>query len=256
MSDMQISTQAGVRELHLNRPKKKNALTLAMYRELAEALSVADADPSVKVVLITGEGDSFCSGNDIADFVAAAGTLNPDSAPPAQFIRGLVTFGKPMVGGVQGAAVGIGATMLLHFDLVYASEDLKLSMPFVNLGLVPEAGSSLLLPGRVGIAVASEMLFLGAVIDARRARELGLVNDVVASPAEVRERARQRAVELAMKPPAALRATRGLLRGDPDALLQRVGEEARRFAHCLAGPEAREAFAAFLERRAPDFSRA
>jgi enoyl-CoA hydratase/carnithine racemase len=255
MSDIRISTQAGVCELHLNRPKKKNALTLAMYRELTGALAAADEDPAVRVVLVTGEGDAFCAGNDIADFVAALGTMDPDSAPPAQFVRGLVRFTKPMVGGVQGAAIGIGATMLLHFDLVYASEGLKLSMPFVNLGLVPEAGSSLLLPARVGAAVASEMLFFGAVVDAQRAMELGLVNEVFSSPGEARERARERAAELAMKPPAALRATRGLLRGERGALLQRVDEEARLFAQCLAGPEAREAFAAFLERRAPDFSR-
>jgi enoyl-CoA hydratase/carnithine racemase len=255
MSDIEISTQAGVCELQLNRPNKKNALTLAMYRELTEALAAADADPAVRVVLVTGAGDAFCSGNDVMDFVAGAGTLDPDSAPPVQFVRALVSFGKPMVGAVQGAAVGIGATMLLHFDLVYASEDLKLSMPFVNLGLVPEAASSLLLPARVGLAVASEMLLLGAVIDARRARELGLVNEVLPSPAELRERARQRAVDLAMKAPAALLATRGLLRGGRDALLQRVAEEAHQFAQRLSGPEAREAFTAFLERRAPDFSR-
>jgi enoyl-CoA hydratase/carnithine racemase len=255
MSDISISTQAGVCELQLNRPKKKNALTVAMYGELSEALARAQTDPAVKVVLVSGAGDAFCAGNDILDFVAVAGTMDPESAPPLRFIRALVGFNKPIVGAVQGAAVGIGATMLLHFDLVYASEDLKLSMPFVSLGLVPEAGSSLLLPARVGLAVASEMLLLGTVVDARRARELGLVNEVLPSPSELRDRASQRAAELAAKAPAALLATRALLRGAGPALLDRVSEEATQFAQHLAGPEVKEAFAAFLERRSPDFSR-
>mgnify|MGYP001454606500 CR=1 FL=1 len=256
MSDILISTRAGVCELQLDRPRKKNALTLAMYGELTSALAHAEADPAVKVILVSGAGDSFCAGNDIPDFVAAAGTLDLESAPSVQFIRALVTFNKPIVGAVQGAAVGIGATMLLSFDLVYASEDLKLSMPFVNLGLVPEAGSSLLLPARVGLAVASEMLFFGAVVGAQRARELGLVNEVLASPSALHERARERAAELATKAPAALLATRALLRGARPALLERVSEEAREFAKRLGDPEVKEAFTAFLERRPPDFSRA
>jgi enoyl-CoA hydratase/carnithine racemase len=253
MSDVEVETGSGVLTLTLNRPRKKNALTLEIYRQLADALSHANDDPGVRVALLTAVGDTFCSGNDIMDFVSV-GSLDIASAPPTQFIRALIGFEKPIVAAVQGAAIGIGATMLLHVDLVYASPDAKLSMPFVSLGLVPEAASSLLLPARVGMGVASEMLLLGSVIDAADAKELGLVNKVVPSEA-LSALAREKAQELAAKPPAALRRTRRLLRGDRDALLMRVNEEGRQFSESLAMPEAREALAAFIERRAPDFSK-
>jgi enoyl-CoA hydratase/carnithine racemase len=175
MSDIEVSTTGGVCELRLNRPKKKNALTLAMYRAVTEALASANEDSNVRVVLVTAAGDAFCAGNDLMDF-ATAGDIDVESAPAMQFIRALVNFAKPIVVAVNGAAAGVGATMLLHADLVYASEDAALSMPFVNLGLVPEAASSLLLPARIGLLAASEMLLLGTAIDAIRAKELGLVN--------------------------------------------------------------------------------
>ena len=252
MTDLEVETGSGVVTLTLNRPRKKNALTLDMYRQLAEALSLANADQTVRVALLRAAGDTFCSGNDIMDFVAA-GSADIASAPPMQFIRALVEFEKPIVAAVQGAAIGIGATMLLHADLVFACEDATLSMPFVSLGLVPEAASSLLLPARVGMCIASEMLLLGKVIDAAAAKDLGLLNQVVAADA-LGAVARERAQELAAKPPTALRRTRNLLRANRDTILVRALEEGRQLFEALAMPEAREAFAAFLERRAPDFS--
>jgi enoyl-CoA hydratase/carnithine racemase len=254
MNEVEISQRAGVLELRLNRPAKKNALTLAMYRSLAQALKSAESDRSARVVLLTAAGDAFCAGNDISDFLAAQG-LDVESAPPFQFLRALVGCEKPIVAAVHGAAVGVGATMLLHCDLVYASDGAKLSMPFVNLGLVPEAASSLLLPARVGHAVASEMLLLGTAIDARRAKDLGLVNHVLPSPGELDAFARGKAEELAAKPPRALRTTRKLLWGDRAPVLARLEEEGRHFDESLGSPEAKEAFTAFLERRAPDFTK-
>jgi enoyl-CoA hydratase/carnithine racemase len=253
MAEVVVSRSGPILELQLNRAAKKNALTFAMYEALTAALGQARSDASVRVALVTGNGETFCAGNDIADFT----TPRPDfgAAPPSRFIDALVAFDKPLIAAVHGPAVGIGATMLLHCDLVYASSTARLRMPFVSLGLVPEAGSSLLLPRRVGDAVAAEILLLGAWIDAERARELRLVNAVLPSGPELLAFARARAGDLAASPPQALRTTRALLRGDPSALRARIAEEALAFAKSLTTAEAREAFAAFLERRAPDFSK-
>jgi enoyl-CoA hydratase/carnithine racemase len=253
MVEVLVFRTGGVLEARLDRAGKKNALTFAMYGALTEALQQAQADASVRAALITANGETFCAGNDIAEFLKPREDFA--SAPPSRFIDALVAFDKPLVAAVQGPAVGIGATMLLHCDLVYAAPTARLRMPFVSLGLVPEAGSSLLLPRRVGDAVAAEMLLLGAWIDAERARDLRLVNAVVPSVAELGAYARQRAEELAACPPAALRATRALMRGDPAALRARIQSEAAAFARCLTSPEAKEAFTAFLERRAPDFTK-
>ncbi len=252
MTEVVVFRAGGVLEARLDRAAKKNALTFAMYAALTEALQQAQADASVRAALITANGETFCAGNDIAEF------LNPrpdfGAAPPSRFIEALATFEKPLVAAVQGPAIGIGATMLLHCDLVYAAPTARLRMPFVSLGLVPEAGSSLLLPRRVGDAVAAEMLLLGAWIDAERARDLRLVNAIVPT-VELGSFARQRAEELAACPPGALRATRALIRGDATLLRARIQSEAAAFAQCLTSPEAREAFTAFLERRPPDFSK-
>jgi len=253
MSEVLVSRSGAVLEVRLDRAAKKNALTFAMYTALTEALQQAHADRAVRAALITANGETFCAGNDIADFLAPRDDFG--AAPPSRFIEALVAFDKPLVAAVQGPAVGIGATMLLHCDLVYASPTARLRMPFVSLGLVPEAGSSLLLPRRVGEAVAAEMFLLGAWVDAERAKELRLVNAIVPSTGELAAFARQRAEELAACPPAALRMTRALLRGDADALRARIGREAAAFAECLMSPEAKEAFSAFLERRAPDFTK-
>ena len=243
----------GVLELRFNRPEKKNAITGAMYGALTAALADAAARPAVRAVLLAGEGDIFTAGNDIKDFLAMPAGL--DGAPPGQFIRALATFGKPLVAAVHGPAIGIGTTLLLHCDLVYASPEASLSVPFVDLGLVPEAGSSILLPSRVGYARAAALLMLGEPMDAEAACAAGLVTALV--PAEaLREHARAKARKLAAKPPAALAATRALMRGDPGALLAQMDRESAAFSQALGGVEAREAFTAFLERRAPDFSAA
>jgi enoyl-CoA hydratase/carnithine racemase len=252
MSEVVLSRAGGVLEARIDRAAKKNALTFAMYAALTEALQQAHADPSVRAALITASGETFCAGNDIADFLKPREDFG--AAPPSRFIEALVAFDKPLVAAVQGPAVGIGATMLLHCDLVYVSPTARLRMPFVSLGLVPEAGSSLLLPRRVGDVVAAEMLLLGAWIDAERARELRLVNAVVPS-SELASFARARAAELAASPPGALRMTRALLRGDAEALRARIQKEAAAFAESLKSPEAKEAFNAFLERRPPDFTK-
>jgi enoyl-CoA hydratase/carnithine racemase len=201
-------------------------------------------------VVFTAEGEGFCAGNDVSDFVSGLG----DDPPAVRFIEKLVRMEKPMVAAVHGPAVGIGATLLLHCDLVYASETARLLTPFVSLGLVPEAGSSLLLPRRVGYAVAAEMVLLGVPIDAQRARDLGLVNAIIPA-GELRAHALLQARALAQKPPSALRLSRQLLRGNLDETLARMREETAIFGACLASGEAQEAFSAFMERRRPDFSK-
>ena len=248
-----IHEAGGVLELRFNRPEKKNAVTGAMYGALTAALEDASARSAIRAVLVTGEGDIFTAGNDIKDFLAMSGGLNSTAA--GQFIRALATFGKPLVAAVNGPAIGIGTTMLLHCDLVYASPEASLSVPFVGLGLVPEAGSSLLLPLRVGFARAAALLLLGEPMDAEAARAAGLVNAVVPA-GDLLGHARTQAQKLAAKPPAALAATRALMRGEPGALLAQMDRESAAFSEALRGAEAREAFTAFLERRAPDFSAA
>jgi enoyl-CoA hydratase/carnithine racemase len=252
MTDVLVSRTGAVVELRLDRASKKNALTPSMYGTLAAGLRDARADATVRAALVTASGETFCAGNDIGDFLSRDGG---GAVAPAAFIQALVDFDKPLVAAVQGPAVGIGATMLLHCDLVYASTTTRLRMPFVSLGLVPEAGSSYLLPRRVGEAVAAEILLLGAWIDAARAKELRLVNAVLPSTDELTAFARARAEVLASSPPGALRMTRALFRGDRGALRDRIADEGRAFAERLTSPEAREALTAFLERRAPDFSK-
>jgi enoyl-CoA hydratase/carnithine racemase len=253
MTEVVVSRSGPILELRLDRAAKKNALTFAMYEALTSALLQARSDAGVRVALISGNGETFCAGNDIADFMTPRSDFG--AAPPSRFIEALVAFDKPLIAAVHGPAVGIGATMLLHCDLVYASTTARLRMPFVSLGLVPEAGSSLLLPRRVGDAVAAEILLLGAWVDAGRALELRLVNSVFPSATELIAFARARASDLAASPVQALRATRALLKGDPSAVRARIAEEALAFAKSLTSAEAKEAFAAFLERRAPDFSK-
>jgi len=254
MSDILVTQSSNVLEVRLDRPKKKNALSFAMYDALTEALRSAREDPGVRVVLLSASGDVFCAGNDINDFLSNP-ALDPVTAPPIRFIEALVAFDKPLVVAVHGAAVGIGTTMLLHADLVYASEGARFSVPFVGLGLVPEAASSLLLPRRVGHAAASDLLLRNAVIDAKRAAVLGLVNEVVTAPDDLLAFARARAAEVAAQPPRAARLTKALARGDSAEILARVHQEAKHFAESVVSDEAREAFTAFLERRPADFAK-
>jgi len=240
----------GILQVLFDRVEKKNAITGAMYLALADALTMAEAQPSVRAVLLGGVGETFTAGNDLKDFLTMTGGLS--ASPPSRFIRAITTFGKPIVAAVGGPAIGVGTTLLLHCDLVYASPAATLRVPFVDLGLVPEAGSSWLLPARIGYARAAAMLLLGEAMDAEAALAAGLFNAVVPGEA-LMAFARGKALALAAKPPAALAATRALLRGAPDALHAQMERESAAFSVALAGAEAKEAFTAFLERRDPNF---
>ena len=247
-----VTAEAGIVEIRLDRTEKKNALTGAMYRMMAAALTDGLKDDSVRAFLITAAGSMFCAGNDIGDFLHVE--HDPDDVPAMRFIHALMGCTKPVVAAVHGAAVGIGTTMLLHCDLVYASPEASLSVPFVAMGLVPEAGSSLLMPRLLGMQRAARMLLLGEPMGAEEALQAGLLAGIVAEPG-LREHARARAGVLAAKPPEALIATRTLMRGGQDELALRIAHEFEVFGRALKGAEAREAAAAFLEKRAPDFSK-
>lgn len=250
-----ITEQGGVLILLLDRPDKKNALTDALYGALSDAMENAEADPAIRAVVIRGAGDAFCAGNDISDFLTMTSRQGNEGQAEAQvfrFLRLLGTFSKPLLAGVQGRAVGIGTTMLLHCDHVVLAEDAKLSTPFVSLGLVPEAASSLLLPRLIGHARAFAMLAMGAVMPAEEAREAGLANAVV--PGESLEAAvMQAAQHIAALPPGAVQQTKALMR-EREAIAKVMEKEIAIFAQRLQSGEAREAFTAFLEKRAPDFS--
>lgn len=241
---------AGVIEIHIDRPEKKNALTAAMYRTMTAALADASQRDDIGVVLFAGKGDAFCAGNDLKDFMA--GPAGGEAA--FEFIRAIAAFEKPLIAAVQGLAVGVGTTMLFHCDLVYAAPDARFITPFVNLGIVPEAGSSLLAPATMGHAKAAAMLLLGEPVDAETADRAGLVSAIVPND-QLLAHARAKAAVLMTKPPQALATTRRLLKGDLTALTARIDEEARLFKETLASPEAQEAFAAFFEKRAPVFKR-
>ncbi len=240
-----VTCAEGVCEVRFNRPEKRNAVTFLMYEQLTRALSDAQADAAVLAVLLSGEGACFSAGNDLQDFLS--GPPLSDAHPAMQFLRALATFGKPLIAAVQGQTVGIGVTMLLHCDLVIAARTAHLSLPFVALGLVPEAGSTLLLPRLVGHQRAAELLYLAEPFDAATAHRLGLVNRVAEEGALLGE-ARALARAVAQQPPEALAATRRLLRGDPGELLARIEEEARIFGAQLQSEEFRARVRAFLSR--------
>lgn len=240
-----VSSAGGVCEVRLNRPEKRNAITFAMYEALTRALSAAQADEAVRAVLLSGEGAGFCAGNDLNDFLNGP-QFSPEH-PVMGLLRTLATFGKPLLAAVHGQSVGIGVTMLLHCDLIVAAASTRFSMPFVSLGLVPEAASSLLLPRLIGPQRAAELLLLGQPFDAPTAHTLGLVNKVV-EEAALRDEARALATAIARQPPVALGATRRLLRGDPAAILARIEDEARLFGAQLKSEEFRAAVSAFLAR--------
>jgi enoyl-CoA hydratase/carnithine racemase len=242
----------GVLTLTLTRPEKKNALTTAMYKEITAELARAEEDPSIRVVLFESEGDTFTAGNDIMDFAAVATGKSAEMGGHV-FLAALARAQKPYVAAVQGKAVGIGTTMLLHCDLVFVADDAVLTTPFVNLALVPEAASSMLLPARIGHARAFAMFALGEPIDARKAVEIGLANAAVPA-SELRARALAAARALAERPIGALMATKRLMR-DSDLIAKVMEKEGEYFRARLKSPEAAEAFRAFAERRAPDFSR-
>ena len=250
-----VHTEAanGVLRIEMRRADKKNALTREMYTALEAALDNAAADDSVRVVLFLGSPGVFTAGNDIADFLEAP--PRTEDAPVLRFLRRLIAFEKPVVAGVAGMAVGIGTTMLMHCDYVVASEDAQFVVPFVNLGLCPEAASSLMLPLAIGHKRASEMLMFGDRVSAAVALDWGIVNAVQPNDQLV-ETAGKRAAMLAAKPPGALRATKMLLRRGVAALAaETLSVEAREFATLLDSPAAKECFAAFLQKRAPDPSK-
>lgn len=237
-----------VLRLTIDRPDKKNALTDAMYADLADGLRTADADPQTRVVLLTGAGGTFTAGNDIADFAAVAtGAVDLATRHVHAFLAALASFPKPIVAAVSGLAVGIGTTLLLHCDYVLLAESARLSTPFVNLGVVPEAGSSLLLPARIGHQRAFAMFALGEAIDAGTALAWGLANRVVADE-QLDDEAVKIAKGLATRPNGALLATKRLMRDD-QALAASMAAEMESFRTCLMTPEAKAAFKAFAERR-------
>lgn len=250
-----ISSSLDNRVLNLcfNRPERKNAITLAMYSALSERLNQAADNPEVRVVLLSGTGGNFTSGNDLGDFLSA-GPLD-ESHPVVHFLKALLAFPKPVVAAVNGVAIGIGTTLLLQCDLVYADASAKFQMPFVNLGLVPEFASSLLVPRLAGQVAAAELLLLGESFDAPKAQALGFINGVEADVL-ARARARAQADRLAAQPPAAVRKTKALLRAPVREAIETVMKnEFGLFAELLAGGEFKEAATAFFEKRKPDFSR-
>lgn len=249
---VKIKQDGAVLEIIFARPDKKNALSNAMYRAATEALERAQENQAVRVVLFAAEGDAFTAGNDLADFAAAASGKGEGLAAH-DFIDALGRADKPIVAAVPGLAVGVGTTMLLHCDLVFLAESARLSTPFVNLALVPEAASSILLPARIGHVRAFAMFALGEAISAAEAFSLGLANKVLPKD-EVLPAAREAARQLAMRPLGAIVATKKLMR-DKQRILSRMDEEGVVFAERLQTDEAREAFNAFAERRQPDFTK-
>jgi enoyl-CoA hydratase/carnithine racemase len=250
-----VEKSGGVLTLTLNRPDKKNALTGEMYAVLGDSIDNAPNDPDVRCILIQANGDMFTAGNDLASFAAVNSGETPagERRGGSALIQALGRAKTPVIAAVNGRAVGVGTTMLLHCDLVFVAEDALLTTPFVNLALVPEAASSILLPARIGHARAFSMFVLGEAVDARKAEAWGIANAVVPS-SELRARARAAAEAVASKPPSAVAITKALMR-DSARLLQRMNEEGAHFGAQLKTPEAREAFAAFREKRAPDFSK-
>ncbi len=253
MTTIKAGVHNGVVTIEIARPEKKNALTIAMYQAMADALRAAAGDPAVRAVLITGQPGVFTSGNDLEDFMQRP-PQGPDSAV-AQFMRALLDLDMPVVAAVTGAAIGIGTTMLLHCDFVYVSDEARLATPFVSLGLVPEYASSLLMPALMGHRRAAEKLLLGEPFGAEAAVECGLANAVLPA-AEVVNHARRVAERFNSLPPGAVREAKQLMRrATREATLQAMQIEGELFGRRLRSPEAMEAFQAFFQKRKPDFSK-
>ena len=251
MNDIITERSGHILRIQLNRPEKKNAMTLAMYVTLADLFNAAANDDQIRVVLWYGAGDSFSAGNDIEDFLKKP--PGPGESPQARLIQALINFDKPIVAAVQGAAIGGGTTMLTHCDFVFAGENAKFRMPFVDLAVVPEFGTSYSVPARIGYLRAAELILLGSRFDAKRAAELGLVTRVVPDQ-ELLATATDTARELAEKAPAALQACKRLMRSSTrDQLERAVKLENEEFSARVRSAEAKEAFTAFIEKRKPNF---
>jgi enoyl-CoA hydratase/carnithine racemase len=250
---IRTETVRGVRVLEINRPEKKNALTFAMYDAMTDALNAAGEDRAVRAILITGQPGVFTAGNDLQDF--AEHPPSADNSSVVRFMRALLACEKPVIAAVTGTAVGIGVTMLLHCDLVYVSEDARLSLPFVTLGLVPEFAVSLLLPRLIGHVQAAERLLLGEPFTGAEAVAMGIANASLPAT-EVLAHARRMAERFNTLPPDAVRETKRLLRAPTKGkIAAAIDAENAAFYQRLRSPEAKEAFAAFLQKRAPDFSK-
>ncbi|WPC66296.1 enoyl-CoA hydratase [Rhodoferax ferrireducens] len=253
MTDLLIDTSAGVMTITLNRVSKKNAFTQAMYAAMADALQQAQADAQFRALVFQGHETIFSAGNDIGDFLHAQAATQ--DSPVFRFLRAVSTFSKPIVAAVCGPAVGIGTTMLFHCDLVYAGDNAAFSMPFVNLGLCPEAASSYLAPQLMGYGRAAEALLLGEPFLAESALEMGLISRIV-PPSEANALAQRQARKLAAKPLSALIETKRLMKkGQASMVAERMVEEGASFGRLLREPAAREAFTAFMEKRKPNFSK-
>jgi enoyl-CoA hydratase/carnithine racemase len=253
MDDIVTERAGSILRVQLNRPTKRNAMTSAMYVTLAGIFNDAGKDKNTRVLLWHGAGDSFCAGNDIEDFLK--NPPGPGESPQADLMNALINIDKPLVAAVQGAAIGGGTTMLTHCDFIYAAESAKFQMPFINLAVVPEFGSSCSMPARIGHVRAAELILLGAPFDAGRAADLGLVTEVV-SDKDVLERATETARKLATKPAAALQASKRLMkqpfREQIKAAMKAENEE---FSAQVRSDDAKEALTAFLEKRKPDFTK-
>ena len=254
MSDILTERSGSILRIILNRPAKKNAMTSSMYLSMAEILNDAAKDDDVLVVLWDGAGDSFSAGNDIEDFLK--NPPGPGESPQAQLASALLNFDKPLVAAVQGVAIGGGTTLLTHCDFVYAGESSKFQLPFINLGLVPEFGSSWSLPARSGHIRAAELILLGQSFDAKVAAEIGLVTRVVPDE-KLLATATETAEKLAAKPPGALQACKRLMKhSQREQIAQAIKVENEEFASRVRSAEAKEAFTAFIEKRRPAFTKA
>src|SRR6266699_1636339 len=253
MDEIITERSGSILRVELNRPSKRNAMTAAMYLALADIFNGAAKDEHIRVVFWHGAGDSFCAGNDLEDFLK--NPPGPGESPQARLMNALIDFDKPLVAAVHGAAIGGGTTMLLHCDFVYAGESAKFQMPFINLAVVPEFGSTCSVPARIGHLRAAELILLGLPFNAERAADLGLVTEVV-SDNDVLKRATETVRKLATKPAAALQASKRLMkqpfREQIKAAMKAENEE---FSAQVRSADAKEALTAFLEKRKPDFTR-
>jgi enoyl-CoA hydratase/carnithine racemase len=248
-----VEKAEGVLTITFNRPEKKNALTGDMFEAMADAFEQADGDREIRAILLQGNGDSFTAGHDLGEFAEYNAGAEPEGLSSERMLLALAGVKKPLIAAAQGRGVGIGLTILLHCDLVYVAEDALFSSPFINLALVPEAASSLLLPARIGHVRAFQLFALGEPIDGRTAAAWGIANAAVPA-ADLRAKARAAALAVAARPPASVGLTKALMRDDA-VLKARIAEEIAHFRTQLRSPEAEEAFAAFFQKRPADFSR-